>query len=90
MNSCKYRVYIDGHQVSPQGAKTVQDFDASAVQFGGNVHLDEVAATGLDPQVPHTLKIEPLFTGDQVQELHLESICVAGGTAEVRMVKGEE
>jgi hypothetical protein len=51
---------------------------------GGNTHLVEVIAEGLDPAAEHTMEIEPVFADDSEQELRLESICVAGGEAWVR------
>jgi len=38
---------------------------------------------GLETSVDHVLEIEPVFANDVEQELRLESICVAGGKAEV-------
>ena len=46
--------------------------------------LVQVIAESLDPEVEHTLEIEPLFSEGAGQELRLESICVSGGTAKVR------
>ena len=49
-----------------------------------DAHHAQVVAVGLDASQEHTLEIRPLFTGEDEQELRLESICVAGGAAEVR------
>jgi len=84
LKSAPYRVRIDGKVVEHKVRdKTLTEFDASAKPFGGNTHLSQFIATGLDPAVDHTLEIEPLFAADQEQELRLESICVAGGQARV-------
>lgn len=92
VKSAKYHVYIDGKLMTytPWGAKApVAEYSASAANFGGNVQLAEVIATGLDPTVEHTVEIEPVFTGDAEQELRLESICVAGGQAKVLPAAGQ-
>jgi len=84
--SCRYRVWLDGKAVEHkegQPPKVLDSFDASSKQFGGNVHLTQVVAEGLDPKADHTLEIEPLFAGDEEQELRIESVCVAGGQAKV-------
>jgi lysophospholipase L1-like esterase len=86
LKSCKYRCILDGRVVEHQDwatKKMLAEFDASAKQFGGNTHLSEVIAEGLDPAVDHVLEIEPVFAGDEEQELRLESLCVAGGKARV-------
>jgi len=86
LKSCKYRVWLDGKVVEhPEGPtkRMVTEFDASAKPFGGNTHLTQVVAEGLDASRDHTLEIEPLFAGDEEQELRLESVCVAGGRAKV-------
>jgi len=70
-SSGRYRARIDG------GGPVERD--ASSRQFGGNVHLTEVLATGLDPSAEHTLEIEPVFEREGERELRVESICVAGG-----------
>jgi len=87
LTSCRYRVRIDGKVVEhkdPATKKMVSEFDASSKQFGGNTHLTQLVKAGLDPAVEHTLEIEPVFQGDAPQELRIESLCVAGGKAEVR------
>ena len=84
--SCRYRVWLDGKIVEHkegQPPKVLDSFDASSKQFGGNVHLTQVIAEGLDPKADHTLEVEPLFAGDEEQELRIESLCVAGGAAKV-------
>lgn len=88
MNSVKYRVLIDGKVVehkSADGKQTLTEFDAGflANRLKGNTHHPQVIAEGLDPAKEHFLVIEPLFSGDAEQELRLESICVAGGRAQV-------
>lgn len=84
--SGKYRVYLDGKLVEhkPPKVKTpISEFDPGdfARRANGNVHHVNVVAEGLDPGVEHVLEIEPIFAADTVQELRLESICVAGGPA---------
>lgn len=82
----KYRVYIDGKLVQRvQDGKTLSEYDpgAFANTINGNGHHVQVVATGLAPDVLHTLEIEPVFSPDTAQELRLESICVAGGPATV-------
>lgn len=86
LRGCKYRCYIDGKVVEHTDwatKKVLTEFDASSKQFGGNTHLTEVIAEGLDPSADHTLEIEPLFAEGEEQELRIESICVAGGKAKV-------
>jgi len=86
LKSSKYRCYIDGELVEHkdwQTKKTLTEFDASAKRFGGNTHLTQVIKEGLDPRVDHVLEIEPVFEGEEEQDLRIESICVAGGKARV-------
>jgi hypothetical protein len=90
--SGKYRVYIDGKLVphrSGDGKVVADDFDAGdfARKAGGNVHLVQVLAEGLDDATEHSLEIEPVFAADVAQELRIESICVAGGKASVEAAK---
>ena len=84
--SGKYRAYIDGKLVqkkSDDGKSTQSEFDAGHLGrlVKGNTHLAQVIAEGLDPAVEHTLEIEAVLNAEQ--ELRIESICVAGGTARV-------
>jgi lysophospholipase L1-like esterase len=86
--SGRYRAYVDGRLVehkSPDGKETLTEYDAGqlARRLGGNTHHAQVIAEGLDPQIEHTLEIEPLFDPATEQELRLESVCVAGGPASV-------
>ncbi|MHC4250961.1 MAG: SGNH/GDSL hydrolase family protein [Planctomycetota bacterium] len=82
MKSGTYRVRIDGEVVAHEEKKrTLTVFDASSKMFGGNTHLTQVIATGLEAG-EHALEIEPLLADGE--ELRLESICVAGGKASVR------
>ncbi len=86
--SGSYRLWLDGKPVehTPQGTKTATDrFDAGAFaeRIGGNGHYVQVIATGLDATREHVLEIEPLL--DPGQELRLESLCVAGPDAAVRL-----
>lgn len=87
--SGKYRAYIDGKLIEHQSKdkKTMlKEFDAGefARLVGGNAHYNQVIAEGLAADAGHILEIEPVFAGDAEQELRLESICVAGGKAEVK------
>ena len=90
--SGKYRAHIDG-KLAPRragdGKVLGDDFDAGdfARRAGGNVHLVQVLAEGLDDAVEHILEIEPIFADDATQELRVESICVAGGKATVKAAK---
>jgi lysophospholipase L1-like esterase len=92
--SGKYRVYIDGKmmpRLTGDGKVLGEEFDAGdfAKKAGGNVHLVQVLAQGLDDSVEHTLMIEPAFAAGMPQELRIESICVAGGKANVTAVAGK-
>ena len=83
------RVRLDGKVVehTPDPKKPpVPLFDGGRLArlVGGNTHLVEIIAEGLDPAAEHALEIEPVFADDSEQELRLESICVAGGEAWVR------
>lgn len=86
--SGRYRAFIDGRLVErpvPNAKEPLREFDAASIAAPsrGNTHHVAVIATGLDPAVDHTLRIEPVFSPDQEQELRLESVCVAGGDARV-------
>lgn len=90
VKSAKYRVLIDGEVVEHEvrnGKETQirKEFDGAALasRVKGNCHHAQVIAVGLDASQEHTLEIQPLFTGEDEQELRLESICVAGGAARV-------
>ncbi len=80
--SGKYRVYIDGMLITHRENKDqspLEEFDAGKFgrTVGGNAHLTQIIAEGLDPEKEHLLEIEPAFEQPD-QELRLESICVAG------------
>ena len=88
VKSAKYRVLIDGEVVEHEvrngnETQTLKEFDGAALasRVKGNCHHAQVIAVGLDASREHTLEIQPLFTGEDEQELRLESICVAGGAA---------
>jgi len=91
--SGSFRAYIDGKPVARQGAsaddpdRNLFDPGKFARQNNGNVHLDILLSDDLDPSVPHTLEIEPIFAPSAAGELRIESICVAGGEAWVKMDK---
>lgn len=85
--SCRYRVLIDGRPSDKHDRDLPPgEFDAGRLgrAAGGNAHLWQVVAEGLNPDQPHTLEIQPLFEGhDTPGELRIESICIAGGRAEL-------
>jgi lysophospholipase L1-like esterase len=83
-NSGKFRMKLDGKPVTMAWGpdKGSEVFDGNRWKSGNGFLLFEVAR-GLDPSVPHLLEIEPVFDDDKLQELKLESICVAGGKAAV-------
>ena len=74
--SCKYRAVIDG-----------QAKEFNACQLGPLTgRMVQVLAESLDPAVEHSLELQPLFESqDKPQELRIESVCVAGGQAKVRI-----
>lgn len=82
---CTYRALVDGKPLKRPGAKADDPapelFDGGSLgkRMGGTVHLSEVLVTGLDPDVEHSLRIEPVFADGVEQELRIESIGVAGG-----------
>ena len=86
--SGRFRVWIDGKPVSgnPSQVKGTDLFEGNRWQTGNGFLYYEVAR-GLDPKIPHVVEIEPVFAGDKPQELRLESLCVAGGTATVERIE---
>jgi hypothetical protein len=85
--SGKFRVRIDGklHTYTPWGAKEQTDlYDMSAERFRGNWNFHQTIVEDLDTNTPHILEIEPVLDGKTEQELRIESLCVAGGAAEVK------
>ena len=90
VKSAKYRVLIDGavvqHEVrNGNETQTLTEFNGAALagRVKGNCHHAQLIAVGLDASQEHTLEIQPLRTGEDEQELRLESICVAGGAARI-------
>ncbi len=86
-----YQVWIDGkrHLHSPDGKKEaagLYDIGAMGKRFNANWSYHQRIVNDLDPDVEHTIEIEPVFADGQEQELRLESICVAGGAATVQRV----
>jgi len=71
--SGKYEVRVDGGE-----ART---FDAGQMARQGNLRYVETIASDLDPAKEHLVEITPRL--EPGQELHLESVCVAGSLAEV-------
>ena len=91
-SSGQYRIHIDGTLVERQDPKTKAtktEFDAGelARRSNGNVHLAHVLVENLDPTREHIIEIEPVFAGTALQELRIESMCVAGGLAKVERVR---
>lgn len=87
--SGKYRVLIDGKAVThiPRGFKKPIDFfDLDSTKMGGNRHHTQVIATGLDTTREHIVEIIPLLDERRKREIRIESICVAGGQAEVKLL----
>lgn len=88
MTSGKYRVRIDGKLLTytlPVKKKAPTDlYDMSSGRFGGNWNYQQVIVENLDAGTPHVLEIEPVLDGNVEQELRIESLCVAGGAAEVK------
>lgn len=82
--SGRFRILIDGKAAVDNKGK--DSFDGN--RWGtGTGHLVIEAARGLDPNVPHVVEIVPVFEEGKEQELHLESLCVAGGAATVEVIK---
>ena len=87
--SGKYRVLIDGkpHTYTPHGAKEPTDlYDMTSARFNGNWNYHQAIVDNLDPSSSHVLEIVPVLDGDAEQELRIESVCVAGGPAEIKPV----
>jgi len=88
LTSGKYRVFIDGSNLAPESAAgkgMSLEFDSANLSSlsKGNTHHVQIIVENLDATKDHILEIEPLFASDQMQELRIESICVAGGDAKV-------
>lgn len=75
--SGKCRVLIDGR---PAAGSEEGIFNMNSA--GGNSRYVGVLAEGLDHEKWHTLEIVPLLENNQV--LRIESVCVAGGRAEIK------
>ncbi len=87
--SGKFRVRIDGqpHTYTPWGAKEPTDlYDMTSERFKGNWNYHQTIVENLDPNTPHIVEIEPVLEADEEQELRIESLCVAGGAAEVKIL----
>jgi lysophospholipase L1-like esterase len=85
--SGKFRVRIDGkpRTHTPSAAKGPTDlYDMTSGRFNGNWNYHETIAENLDPNTPHILEIEPVLEDVEPRELRIESLCVAGGRAEVK------
>ncbi len=91
LTSGKFRVRIDGktHTYTTPGKKEPTDlYDMTSERFKGNWNYHQVIVENLDASVPHVLEIEPVLDADAEQELRIESLCVAGGAAEVKALEG--
>lgn len=81
--SGKFAAFVDGEKLSWSRKDKVYDvIDVNSSKFGGNRHFNKMLVTGLDPEKIHTLEIKPIFD-DKNNELRFESICLAGGDAEI-------
>ncbi len=93
-SSGKYRVLVDDKPIKRKAAdgSMIDQFDASefAHRVNGTAYLVQIVAEGLDPDATHELRIEPTFADNADQELRLESICVAGGKADVKLLESIE
>ena len=56
----------------------------TSARFNGNWSYHKTIVDNLDASVPHVLEIEPVLDGNAEQELRIESLCVAGGAAEIK------
>ncbi len=87
LTSGKYRVRIDGkpHTYTPVVNKEPTDlYDMTSERFNGNWNYHKCIVDNLDANVPHVIEIEPVLDGNTEQELRIESLCVAGGAAEIK------
>ncbi len=84
VKSGKYLAFIDGKPATwSRWGKSYTEWNLNSKKFGGGRQHVGALATGLDPTKVHTLEIRPVFDSDEPQELRLESICLAGGKAEI-------
>lgn len=91
----RYRALIDGELVKRFVSETkppLTDYDpgAFAEAINGNGHHVQVIATGLNPNIAHTLEIEPVLDSDTQLELRFESVCVSGagvGKSDIWMLR---
>lgn len=79
VTSGKLRVLIDG-KPSREFTDGILDCRSGA---GGTYKLDPTLATGLDPAVEHTLRLEPFDDRAGPVEWRFESLCVAGTGAAI-------
>lgn len=71
--SGRCRVLVDGKETR------ICNFGGFSPQ--GNARFEEMVAQGLDPSITHRVELIPVL--EPGQELRIESLCVAGGEAEV-------
>ena len=84
----KFRVKVDGKPVAGRwGQEKDSDLFNGNMWKNGNGFMNFEVIRGLDPSVPHLVEIEPVFEEGKAQDLKLESICVAGGKATVKMAE---
>lgn len=83
VRSGKYYAYIDGNRVYiPRGPYSPQiEFNLNSKAIGGGRQHYALLAHDLDPTVDHTLEIRPILGTETLEELRLESLCLAGGDA---------
>jgi hypothetical protein len=82
--SGKFRLRIDGKPHPPDAKEPTDLYDMASERFQGNWNYHRAIAENLDPNTPHILEIEPVFETGETQELRIESLCVAGGPAQVK------
>jgi len=75
--SGKYKAIVDGKE---------KEFNACQLGPNNTGRLVQLVVEGLDPSVEHSLDIVPLFESpEKPAELCLESVCVAGGDASLKL-----
>jgi hypothetical protein len=87
LKSGKYRIRIDGKPQTylPDGKKEPTDLhDMTSARFNGNWSYHKTIVEDLDPNTAHIVEIEPVLEKGEERELRIESLCVAGGAAQVK------
>lgn len=83
----KLRARLDGEPVTYNVKKqpeTLFNPGDLAHKISGTTHLVQILLKDCDATKPHVLEIEPVLNGPD-EELRIESLCVAGGVATVRL-----